>query len=238
MIFLNRRRNLNGIKNPSKYWYVEKYVYGELKETVEVPLGTSIKFEGIDSGYSDDTFYGWSVNSTSVSSTFNSTSAYSNSAGKNYLDDKNTLKIYAVYSYIDDSKISNARVEIKEYNSPIIVKLTSGYYTRALFEGYTTNVYANPATARPTIEDGVIHWNSVVRVNGKTLSQLGSTVISSGRGETFYVELHNGDEIISLIDYKSDPVPYKPRNDYYYYKYVTVPHIERVVKYRILSHTV
>ena len=63
MIFLNRRRSPNRIKNPSKYWYIEKYVYGELKETIEVPLGTSIKFEGIDSGYSDDTFYGWSVNS-------------------------------------------------------------------------------------------------------------------------------------------------------------------------------
>ena len=39
MIFVNRRRILKNesgiVKDPTKYWYIEKYVYGKLKETVE-----------------------------------------------------------------------------------------------------------------------------------------------------------------------------------------------------------
>ena len=103
MVFLNRRRTLNTsvVKDPSKYWYVEKYVYGELKETVEVALGEGIKFTSVSSGYDDDTFYGWSVSSTSTTRTFTATSTYKNTTTsvKNLLDSENTLKIYAVYSY-------------------------------------------------------------------------------------------------------------------------------------------
>lgn len=104
MIFLNRRRTplkQETIKDPSKYWYIEKYVYGELRETVEVSLGTGIKFTAIESGYDDDTFYGWSKTSTSTTRTFNTTTSYKNTttAVKNLLDSENTLKIYAVYSY-------------------------------------------------------------------------------------------------------------------------------------------
>lgn len=104
MIFINRKRIKNNQKDVSKYWYVEKYVYGILKETVEIPLGTGIAFESIDSGYNDDKFYGWSLKSDSTSATFNSTSTYSNTtnAVKKNLDENNTLRLYAVYSYIQD----------------------------------------------------------------------------------------------------------------------------------------
>lgn len=104
MIFLNRKRTSlqqETEKDPSKYWYVEKYVYGVLKETVEIPLGTGTKFTAIESGYEDDTFYGWSKASTSTTRTFTATTTYKNTATsvKKYLDSENTLKIYAVYSY-------------------------------------------------------------------------------------------------------------------------------------------
>ena len=104
MIFLNRRRTplkQEATKDPSKYWYVEKYVYGVLKDTVEIPLGTGTKFTAIESGYDDDTFYGWSIGSTSTSSTFNTTSTYKNTTTsvKKYLDSENTIKLYAVYKY-------------------------------------------------------------------------------------------------------------------------------------------
>lgn len=104
MIFINRKRIKNNQKDVSKYWYVEKYVYGILKETVEIPLGTGIAFESIDSGYDDDTFYGWSLASDSTSISFYSTGTYSNTtnAVKKNLDENNTLKLYAVYSYIQD----------------------------------------------------------------------------------------------------------------------------------------
>lgn len=106
MIFVNRRRiiqNSGIVKDPTKYWYIEKYVYGKLKETVEVPLGTGTTFGSIDSGYSDDTFSGWSINSTSTTRTFNATSTYKNTTTnvKNNLDAEKTLKIYAVYKYVE-----------------------------------------------------------------------------------------------------------------------------------------
>ena len=64
MIFVNRRRiiqNSGVVKDPTKYWYIEKYVYGKLKETVEVPLGTGTTFGTMNSGYSDDTFYAFTT---------------------------------------------------------------------------------------------------------------------------------------------------------------------------------
>lgn len=104
MIFLNRQKTVSNnelIKDPTQYWYVEKYVYGVLKETIEVPLGTGIKFEAIESGYDDDVFYGWSSSNTSVSRTFSDTTLYADTltAIKNNLDENNTLKIYAIYYY-------------------------------------------------------------------------------------------------------------------------------------------
>ena len=110
MIFVNRRRiiqNSGIVKDPTKYWYIEKYVYGKLKETVEVPLGTDTTFGIMDSGYSDDTFSGWSIKSTSTKRTFNATTKYKNTTTdvKKNLDAENTLKIYAVYKYVKHERI-------------------------------------------------------------------------------------------------------------------------------------
>lgn len=104
MIFFNRRRTSlkqEITKDPSKYWYIEKYVYGELKEIIEVPLGEEIKFTGIESGYLDDIFAGWSKISTSTTITFNAAAVYKNTTTsvKSLLDSENTIKIYAVYKY-------------------------------------------------------------------------------------------------------------------------------------------
>ena len=57
MIFINRKRIKNNQKDISKYWYVEKYVYGILKETVEIPLGTGIIFVSFCFVYYDYMFY-------------------------------------------------------------------------------------------------------------------------------------------------------------------------------------
>lgn len=109
MIFLNRRRSPlkdKIIKDPSKYWYIEKYVYGELKETVEVPLGEGTTFTSIESGYLDDTFACWSSNSTRTVNDFSATLTYTNTTTsvKNLLDSENTIKIYAVYYYFTVGK--------------------------------------------------------------------------------------------------------------------------------------
>lgn len=139
MIFVNRKRMHRG-KNPSKYWYIEKYVYGELKETLEIPLGTSTTFTAINSGNSNDTFYGWSVSSTSTSRTFTNTEAYSNNttAVKNKLDSENTLKIYAVYGYTVNSTQSNS-VEVIASGSNNEDTVYINYAQKIEFYGYCGN---------------------------------------------------------------------------------------------------
>lgn len=130
MIFVNRRRiiqNSGIVKDPTKYWYIEKYVYGKLKETVEVPLGTGTTLGTMDSGYSDDTFYGWSINSTSTKRTFSDTTTYKNTTTnvKKYLDDENTLKVYAIYKYSEsheEEKSNTVVLECSKSNHTIIVK--------------------------------------------------------------------------------------------------------------------
>lgn len=129
MIFVNRRRiiqNSGIVKDPTKYWYIEKYVYGKLKETVEVPLGTGTTFGTMDSGYSDDTFYGWSISSTSTTRTFTATTTYKNTTNnvKNNLDAENTLKIYAIYKYTEtheEEQSVSERLECSQSNKTITV---------------------------------------------------------------------------------------------------------------------
>lgn len=130
MIFVNRRRivqNSGIVKDPTNYWYIEKYVYGKLKETIEVPLGTGTTFGTMDSGYSDDTFYGWSIDSTSTTRKFTATTTYKNTTStvKNNLDDTNTLKIYAIYKYTEtheEEQSVSERLECSQSNHTIIVK--------------------------------------------------------------------------------------------------------------------
>lgn len=89
-------------KDPTKYWYVEKYVHGNLVETIEVELGTGTAFGKTSSRQNPtDTFYGWSLNQDSTSSSFNSTTTYKNTATKvkSSLDENKTLKIYAIFKY-------------------------------------------------------------------------------------------------------------------------------------------
>lgn len=122
MIFVNRRRikqNSGVVKDPTKYWYIEKYVYGVLKETVEIALGTGTTFGSMPSGYSDDTFYGWSINSTSTTRKFTATTTYKNTttAVKNALDSENTLKIYAIYKYSKYSYVEESTTNVMTCSS-------------------------------------------------------------------------------------------------------------------------
>ena len=147
MIFINRKRIKNNQKDVSKYWYVEKYVYGILKETVEIPLGTGIIFESIGSGYDDDKFYGWSLTSDSTSITFNSTSTYLNTtnAVKKNLDENNTLKLYAVYSY------NETYMSSKEYDSTNdLVTINVTVDGQAIFDGIYTHVTGKPPNVSGT----------------------------------------------------------------------------------------
>lgn len=182
MIFVNRHRiiqNSGVIKDPTKYWYVEKYVYGVLKETIEVPLGTSTTFSALSSGYDDDEFYGWSISSTSTSRTFTNTASYSNTttAVKNKLDSDNTLKIYAVYSYIPinatnyiDLKLESSVHRRNTYEFCTLVDTT------ILFSGYQ---YTNAST-------------------GQSYDAITVTITAiSGESTSFTVETHSGHQYMT-----------------------------------------
>lgn len=176
MIFVNRHRiiqNSGVVKDPTKYWYIEKYVYGKLKEIVEIPLGTGTTFKAIDSGYSDDTFYGWSINSTSTTRKFTATTTYKNttSAVKNNLDDTNTLKIYAIYKYTEtheEEQSTSVRLECSQSDHTIIVK--------DAVIGTKYSVYEQEAT----ISQNTIHNSDGSVVYGPSFGYDSSVLLTSG----------------------------------------------------------
>lgn len=201
MVFLNRRRTLNTsiVKDPSKYWYIEKYVYGELKETVEIPLGTGTKFTGIESGYADDWFEGWSKTSTSTTRTFNTTTTYKNTttAVKKLLDSDNTIKLYGVYRYsekttkIKSDNISTptaANSSAHTANGSLIAKeagtiTVSGYVTRE--QAYMSNGVTGSYTTT--------YQNVYISIKDKDGNKKGS--ITAARGNNGEGQVDIGDKI-------------------------------------------
>ena len=176
MIFVNRRRiiqNSGIVKDPTKYWYIEKYVYGKLKETVEVPLGTGTTFGTMDSGYNDDTFSGWSINSTSTKKTFNATTKYKNTTTdvKKNLDNTNTLKIYAIYKYTEtheEEQSVSVRLECSQSNHTIIVK--------DAIIGTKYSIYEQEAT----ISQNTIHNSDGSVVYGPSFGYGSEVLLTSG----------------------------------------------------------
>lgn len=173
MIFVNRHRiiqNSGVIKDPTKYWYIEKYVYGVLRETVEVPLRTSTTFSALSSGYDDDEFYGWSISSTSTTRTFTNTTAYSNTTAtvKNNLDSEKTLKIYAIYSYYKDITFNftatsdNTTSAVKR--KYIVVE--SGAVKIGGYNSYFGASVSNGSTVSSGTNYGELDLSDVLSING------------------------------------------------------------------------
>ena len=234
MIFVNRRRiiqNSGIVKDPTKYWYIEKYVYGVLKETVEIALGSGTTFGSIDSGYSDDTFYGWSVSSTSTTRTFTSTSSYKNTTTnvKNNLDDTNTLKIYAVYSYTTTSW-STSNNEVDTVNEIEIEVSEDG---TAVFGGYWV-IPANSTTQAAQYGSITLHSSNSYGYYAKIDdTYVTGTVFHSksngvGDGTTISKSVLAG-QIITMQGKTGSPI---------YHVNCTVPHwVESTsTKYRVTSH--
>ena len=247
MIFLNRRRTIIStdapiIKDPSKYWYVEKYIYGELKETVEIPLGTGTKFTGIESGYEDDWFEGWSKSSTSTTRTFNITTSYKNTTTsvKNLLDSDNTIKLYGVYRYntrtTKNSSSMSGNTTWKYIAQEDSTLTLSGKYT------VTTYTYVNGSlTNTSTTSSDVTFY--IYDVNGSQKQKISTGKSTSKK----VVDVVAGDKIAIKTIFQ-DNRPYNttnpPSGNYdvtestasinstgYMYNLMTSP------KYRVISHT-
>lgn len=166
------------IKDPSKYWYIEKYVYGKLVETVEVPLNTGIAFGSIDSGVEGDTFYGWSINSTSTKSTFNATTLYKNTTTnvKNNLDAENTLKIYAIYKYTELTSTSSTSKVSTTSHAKLVVSRTG----TAIFGGYYKSIRGESSqSSSPTEYYSSLTLPGRAKINGVPVT---GTVINPGTG--------------------------------------------------------
>ena len=252
MIFVNRRRiiqNSGVVKDPTKYWYIEKYVYGVLKETVEVPLGTGTTFGTMDSGYSDDTFYGWSIDSTSTTRKFTATTTYKNTttAVKNNLDSENTLKIYAIYKYTETTwSVYNGEVfsctpsdnsadpngAAKSYTVSIEVAEDS----TAKFGGYTFNIYGTAsATSSPSVTFSDLTYN-----NKSIYAKIDDDIYITGTVNTYntnikYIERDvTAGQIITLGGYVSG-MQIMPGGKTAFCVSCTVPHWEEKTstKYRV-----
>lgn len=234
MIFINRKRIKNNQKDVSKYWYVEKYVYGILKETVEIPLGTGIAFESIDSGYNDDKFYGWSLASDSTSATFNSTSTYSNTtnAVKKNLDENNTLKLYAVYSY------NETYMSSKEYDSTgELVTINVTVDGKAIFDGGCVHVWGTP----PHVS-GSGSSLTLSSSNNRIYAKIDDTYVtgtvfhSNSNYSTISKSVKTG-QTIKIQGYQTGTSSSTNVDMYTYTVYCTVPILATRTKYRVESHS-
>lgn len=248
MIFLNRKRTplkQETTKDPSKYWYVEKYVYGELKETVEVALGTGIKFTGVESGYIDDEFAGWSKTSTSTTRTFNTTTTYKNTTTsvKKLLDSENTIKLYAVYQVY---KVSTNGKSFSLSGNAIKHKLVATEDATLTLSGYehiTKVTVSNGVGSSPTTSDeGVIF--SVFNVDGTK-----KEAITTDKNSNKTTDVIAGEMVtVSTVSYSNIPsggngVP--SDGTYYAANSVSVKvsstgemqYYKASTKYRVSSHT-
>ena len=240
MIFVNRYRiiqNSEVIKDPTKYWYVEKYVYGMLKETIEVPLGEGIQFTAIDSGYDDDTFYGWSIDGSSTRVTFNSKSTYKNttSSVKKYLDSENTIKLYAVYSY-------NPMVLLNT------VSIDFGYKNQSYGKTYT---YATTAEAKLYFsgyikQEGVSASGSINSMSGLTFTVTpeygtGESFTTDGSNQIFKIYPANSHITFTLEGYSFSTPQASGAVSSYAYIESNTPNAHLYdcnnLSYRVISHT-
>ena len=253
MIFVNRRRiiqNSGVVKDPTKYWYIEKYVYGKLKETVEVPLGTGTTFGTIDSGYSDDTFYGWSIDSTSTTRKFTATTTYKNTttAVKNNLDSENTLKIYAIYKYTEITwSVSNNEVFSCTSSDNAGLNGSLKYYTASIevaedsiakFGGYTFNIYGDGSSAPSTTYSDLTYDNNSIYAKIDDDIYVTGTVNTYNKYGSKYIEKDvTAGQIITLGGYVSG-MQIMPGGKTAFCVSCTVPHWEEKTstKYRVTSH--
>ena len=237
MIFVNRRRikqNSGVVKDPTKYWYIEKYVYGKLKETVEVPLGTGTTFGTMDSGYSDDTFYGWSIDSTSTTRKFTATTTYKNTitAVKNNLDSENTLKIYAIYTDTETTwSVSNSKVQTDgELEGALELEVYED--GNAIFGGYV--ITPGSATSSPIFESLTFN-SSGVNIPSATIDGVPVTgTVNTYNGSTTITKAVVAGQIIKMLGGIITQVGVSKT----YRIECTVPHwVEsKSTKYRVSSH--
>ena len=235
MIFINRRRMLNNkiIKDPSKYWYVEKYVYGVLKETVEVALGSGTTFGSIDSGVEGDTFYGWSINSTSTKSTFNATTTYKNTVAivKNNLDAENTLKIYAIYKYTELTSTSSTSKVSTTSHAKLVVSRTG----TAIFGGYYKSISGESSqSSSPTEYYSSTSLAGRAYINSDPVT--GTVNTGNGNTTTIRAKVNEGDiiELNGQYDDNSHPISHGTYVDIYMHCVeCTVPHYTTKTSYRV-----
>lgn len=222
-------------KDPSKYWYIEKYVYGVLKETLEIPLGTSTVFSAIDSGNSNDTFYGWSISSTSTTRTFTNTASYSNTTTtvKNNLDSTNTLKIYAIYRYSAEV-ISSTIVTVSGNFSKT---LTVSEDSTAVFGGFVVHVSGISSSSGSSVGSsfiGLYLSNTYAKINGYTVS--GSVNTSGSNNITISKSVSKGDIIWICGNFVDNDTSSSSGTNVDQTRYVvecTVPHYATATKYRV-----
>lgn len=191
MIFVNHKRIIQDsgvIKDPTTYWYIEKYVYGVLKETVEIPLGTSVTFGSIDSGYSDDTFYGWSIGSTSVTVNFASTNTGSNLTKtiKNNLDDENTLKLYAVYKYSLNKNVQEILTENVDIGGKAATLTVTGATSGTSYTVYISTPHLSQGSNRYTdrVEYFISSSATTTILTTGTVDSTGTITYSFSAGST------------------------------------------------------
>lgn len=230
---------MNPPKDPSKYWYIEKYVYGKLVETVRVNLGSGTTFGSVDSGVTGDTFFAWSIDSTSTTRTFYPTRTYKNTDSnvKKYLDSENTLKIYAIYSYSEQTETTASISSANGVSQSVTVKLAgtvkfTGYY-RYYKYGVSNGSGSLISESYGSFTTGTN--NTYAKINGSELS------LSLSKNATITRSVNVGDTI-SIMGYtKTDSNVSSSGNgtstNWVYSISCTYPAYKTTTKYRVEYET-
>lgn len=172
MVFMRRRGRID-----SGTYKIRLYRYGVLWKTIKVTKGSSVKVGACDTAYSDDTFYGWSTEYNSVTSTYTSASS---------ITPTSDINLYAVFSYVINEQVMQTRTEnITLQNSPQTLTI-SGASIGGNYDVYTT-VRAPYSVSTPIYSNGVsVGASYSVSYNSTTTYQIQkATITNSAISYTF-----------------------------------------------------
>ncbi len=93
--YISKRNRL-----PSDNYKIRLYRYGEIWKVINVEKGNAVTLTACDVAYDDDTFYGWSTDSQSVTRSYAPTSTFRPT---------DNMNLYAVFSYTQNSTVYQSK---------------------------------------------------------------------------------------------------------------------------------
>lgn len=221
--YISRR---NRIKSSDTY-RVRLYRYGEIWKTINVKKGNTVTLTACDVAYDDDTFYGWSSDSQSV------TLSYAPTATIRPTIDMN---LYAVFSYIQKSTVQQSKSVSATLDQDQTLTVTDAPVGTAYTVTRTTptSITQGKTTSPST---GYVTYFPIISTN-QTVLQSGTTTSS-----TITYSASKGTPISgSALSGTSSPGSAPKYNNITVYPSIHIDYITTITqtgtKYRVMSHDI